>query len=80
VVTRGVVQNKSSAIGLYLTNQSFQTAALPVCSGSGPIHRFLEQSDGPKCVQGDTQIQSLCGEETNVRGRGVAFGQSKESG
>lgn len=59
VMTRGVVQNKSSAIRLSLTNQGFQTAALPVRSGSGPTHRFLEQSDGPECVRIQWKVREV---------------------
>jgi hypothetical protein len=30
--------------------------------------------------QGGTQIQTHCGEETNIRGRGIAFGRTRTMG
>jgi hypothetical protein len=48
---------KLSAIGSSWINQIIQANKIcsnhsfnPVCSGSGPTHRFLDQSDRPRCV------------------------------
>jgi hypothetical protein len=81
-------KTKSSAIGLSISNQSIKAndtfskhCSTHVCSGSGPTNQFL----GPvrtvrMCLHSrnhreGTQIQTHCGEETSVRGRGEASRQ-----
>ena len=64
----------------------FQNAALPTCvlALAQPIG-FWTNKTAPNVFQfmrgrGGTPIQTHCGEDTNVHGRGVVFGWSKESG
>ena len=57
---------------------NFLKAALPTCmSGAGPPHRFLgpirmvRMCSRSRNLWGGTQIQTHCGEETNVHGRSI---------